>query len=81
MTAFFIFVMAISYSWYFQDGEILKFCIHIPASQEHDFAVGEHNACLIDWWPFMQEALAFPVMAYLAALMPAVIFLYKYRPK
>lgn len=68
-SAFFIFIMAVSYSWYFQDGEILKFCVHVPVTQYHHFAVSEHNACLIDWWPFIEEALVFPVAVYFVAVL------------
>ena len=63
------------YQWYVVDGSIADFCIHVSTSEFYHFAVSENNACLIDWWPFLKEAVAFPIVLYFLLILPAVAVL------
>lgn len=75
VSAGFLLVMIFSYFWYVDDGAITDFCIHVPveSGEYYHFRVSEHNACLIDWWPFLYEAILFPVIFYIILFAPVFI--------
>ena len=64
-----------SYFWYVDDGGIYAFCIHVNKTQFHYFSANSESGCLIDWWPFLREALFLPLMVYMLLILPAMLIL------
>jgi hypothetical protein len=75
--------MIFSYHWYFEDEAITDFCIHVPVSsgKPYHFQVSENNACLIDWWPFLNEFLFLPFSFFSILISPALILWFFLRQK
>ena len=85
VSLWFVLAMVSSYFWYVDDGAITNFCIpvSVQSGDHYDFRVSEHNACLIDWMPFLQEALFMPFLIYMIFSFPALLiwFLCRYKLK
>lgn len=71
----FFLAMIASYFWYFEDGSITDFCIPVSVDSGHyyHFRVSEHNACLIDWLPFLNEAIFVPIEMLLILTGPVLL--------
>ncbi len=62
-----------SYMMYIEDGVIYDYCINVTRDEFYLFSANSETGCLLDWWPFLQEAIIWPLLIYCALISPVLI--------
>ena len=69
-----IFLLVTAMYWMMlAETDVKHYCTHVPATEPHDFKVGENNACLINWSVILEKGWLPMLILILVFYTPALI--------